>query len=224
MKKIFFISTIILVAFLIFGLTANVEAQQNNTVPVLMQQNPSQVPPAVLPPPQGMAPGQPAQPPPPNPGVQGVQVIQTIPVATLLANLPQAVQTTRKLNRLLTAGKVWLTRAPGGELELKAGLLYRGVVVAVLRFNPMDGSVLPLGVNPRIYQSSLSIQTVKKELFTAISQLKILPAAEFIEPETCWSFPVILGNIVVARVKIYYDGAHVLQDYAANQEMLFYGQ
>jgi len=35
---------------------------------------------------------------------------------------------------------------------------------------------------------------------------------------------VILGNIVVARVKIYYDGAHVLQDYAANQEMLFYGQ
>jgi len=222
MKKIIFITTIFVV-FLIFGLTASVVAQQNNTVPVLMQQNLSQMPPAVRPPLQNIAPGQPA-PQPPNPGMQGVQVVQTIPTEILVTNLAQAVQTARKLNKLLTVGKVWLTRAPGGELELKAGLLYQGVVVAVLRLNPSDGSVLPLGVNPHVFQSRIPIQTVKSKLSAIVSQLKIMPVAEFTEPEACWSFPVALGNGLVAHVKIYYDGLHVLQDYVANQEMVFYGQ
>ncbi len=220
MKKIVFISTFMLAAFLMFGISVSVQAQQNNTVPLLMQQPAAQVPPVVMPPP-GVVPGQPA---PPPPGMQGVQVVQTIPVSTLLANLSQAVQTASKLNKLLTTGKVWLTRGPGGQLELKAGLLYRGVAVAVLRFNPLNGHVLPIGVNPQVYQSSITMQKVKSGFSAVIPQLKILPAAEFIEPETCWSFPVTLGNLVVAHVKIYYDGIHVLQDYPATQEMTFYGQ
>jgi len=69
---------------------------------------------------------------------------------------------------------------------------------------------LPLGVNPQVYQSNIPIQTVKTKLTGALPQLKILPAAEFMEPETCWSFPVALGNAVVAHIKIYYDGIHVM--------------
>jgi hypothetical protein len=217
MKKMILVS-IILSAFLIVGLTANVMAQQNNGVPVLMQQNPTQVLAVPLPP------GQAVPIPPPPPGIQGIQVTQTIPVTTLMANLPQALQTIRKLNKLLTAGKVWLTRGPGGELDVKAGLLYQGVAVAVIRFNPLDGNVLPLGLNQQVYQSSLSMQTVKAKFSSLLPQLKILPVAEFIGPETCWSFPVVLGNTVVTHVKIYYNGMYVLPDYPTNQEMMFYGQ
>ncbi len=224
MKKLTFIFTVLLVVSLTAGLSENATAQQNNTVPILMQQNPVQAPPAALPPGPGTAPGQPGLPPPPPPEMQGVQVVQTIPVTTLLEHLSQAVQTARKLNRLLTAGKVWMTRGPAGDIQLKAGLLYQGVAVAVLQFNPLTGNILPLGVTPQVYQNNIPIQTVKTKLSGVLSQLKILPAAEFMGPETCWSFPVALGNIVVAHIKIYYDGIHVIQDYAANQEMLFYGQ
>jgi hypothetical protein len=115
-------------------------------------------------------------------------------------------------------------RAPGGELEIKAGLLYEGVAVAVLHFNPRDGSLLPLGVNPRVYQSSVQIQAIKNRLDAVIRDLKILPAAEFVEPEASWSFPIAAGDTMVARLKVYYDGIYVMQDYPANQEMMFYGQ
>ena len=43
-------------------------------------------------------------------------------------------------------------------------------------------------------------------------------------PEACWLFPVALGDTIVAHVKVYYDGIHIVQDYAGNQEMMFYGQ
>ena len=219
MKKLHFIFTVFLIVFF----TAELTAQQNDSIPILMQQNPVQAPPTALPPGPGTVPGQPGLPPPP-PGMQGIQVVQTVPVPTLLEHLSQAVQTTQKLNRLLTAGKIWMTRGPAGDIQLKAGLLYQGVAVAVLQFNPLTGNVLPLGINPQIYQNRVSLQTVKTNLSRILPQLNILPAAEFMGPETCWSFPVVLGNIVVAHIKIYYDGIHVIQDYAANQEMLFYGQ
>lgn len=223
MKKVSFIFTILLVVFFTTGWAVKAAAQQNNTVPLLMQQNPPQMQPAALPPAQGVVPGQPG-PPPPNPGLQGVQVVQTIPVTTLLSHLSQAVQTAQKLNKLFAAGKVWMMRGPAGDIQLKAGLLYQGVAVAVLQFNPLNGRVLPLGVNPQVYQNSVSLQAVKTNLGRILPQLKILPVAEFMAPETCWSFPVSIGNTVVAHVKIYYDGVHVLQDYIANQEMAFYGQ
>jgi len=151
-------------------------------------------------------------------------VVQTIPTQTLLADLPKAIATTKKLNKLLAPGKVWIMRAPPGEIEMKGGLMYQGVVVAVLRFNPIDGSLLPQGINPHAYQGSVQIQSVKSTLSAVMSNLKIIPAAEFMEPEACWSFPVASGNTIVAHIKIYYDGIHVVQDYAANQEMIFYGQ
>ncbi len=222
MKKLTIILSILTTVFLVTGFTPRVTAQQNNKVPLLMQQTPAQAPPAALPPQPGMLPGQPG--PPPGPAPQGVQVVQTIPVPTLLSHLAQAVQTAQKLNKLFTAGKVWMMRGPAGDIQLKAGLLYQGVAVAVLQFNPLNGKVLPLGINPQVYQNNVSLQTVKANLSNILPQLKILPAAEFMAPETCWSFPVALGNTVVAHVKIYYDGLHVMQDYAANQEMLFYGQ
>lgn len=154
----------------------------------------------------------------------GIAVVQTIPVQALLADLSKAEATVRQIGRQLTPGKVWVMRAPGGELEIKAGLLYEGVAVAVLHFSPRDGRLLPLGVNPPVYQSSVQIQTIKNRLDAVIRDLKILPAAEFLEPEASWSFPVAAGGTMVARLKVYYDGIHIMQDYPASQEMMFYGQ
>jgi len=217
MKKLSFISAVLMV-LLSFGLARNASAQRNETPPLLMQQNQS---PAVLPPAPGMPPAPAGTPPAPVPGIP---VVQIIPAETLLANLPRAIATAQELNKMMAPGKVWVMRAPAGESEIKGGLLYQGVVVAALHFNPLNGSLLPLGLNPHEYQSNVRIQSIKSSLSSVTGNLKILPAAEFIEPEVCWSFPVALGDTIVAHVKIHYDGVHVVQDYAANQEMTFYGQ
>ncbi|RUM74161.1 MAG: hypothetical protein DSZ10_02120, partial [Sulfurovum sp.] len=93
-------------------------------------------------------------------------------------------------------------RGPAGEIEEKAGVLYQGSVVAVLHFNPLDGTVLPLGIHPRACQPPLQVQAVKTRLGAVIHELKILPVAEFMEPEASWSFPVALGNAIVAHLKV----------------------
>ena len=219
MKKVIYV-TVLLMVLPVFGYAQNTAERQNVTLPLLMQQN--TVP--TVPSPEPGFPPTPGPGIPPPPGPAGIPVVQTIPAQTLLANLPQAVATAEKLNRLLAPGKVWIMRAPAGESEIKGGLLYQGIVVAVLRFNPLNGSVLPLGINLHEYRSNVQIQSIKSGLSSVIGKLTVLPAAEFMEPEACWLFPVTMGNTIVARLKVYYDGIHVVQDYAANQEMIFYGQ
>jgi hypothetical protein len=214
------------IALILIGLTisanfiaAQVPPQQTTHVPPVLTvpQGAPGVPPA--PAPQVVPPG-----PPSPPGVPGIPVAQTIPLQTLTAQFEQAKETALQLNKLLLAGKVWAMCAPGGELEVKAGLTYQGVAVALLRFDPQTGQVLPTGVNPHVYTGNTSLTEIKKSLSAVVQNLKILPVAEFMEPEACWAFPVTYRNFIVAHVKIYYDGVHVVQDYGANQEMSFYGQ
>ncbi len=150
--------------------------------------------------------------------------MQTIAPQTLRANLPKAIAAARKLGNQLEPGKVWMMRGPAGEVEIKAGILYQGIAVAVLHFNPLSGDVLPLGINTHTYQSNIQIQAIKTRLSNVIENLQIIPAAEFREPEASWSFPIILGDRIVAHLNVYYDGIHILQNYSANQEMIFYGQ
>ena len=188
-------------------------AQQPNSLPPILVQ-PQVAPPA--------APGQ--VPPPPPPGQMGISVVQSIPESTLLGNLPRAIETVSKIKPLLRPGKVWMIRAPGGEIEMKAGILYQSVVIAVLHLNPLNGSVLPEGLHPREYRTAASVQTIKAALPALVKSLVILPDASFLEPESCWSFPVAWNGMIVAHIKIFYDGTHVVQDYPANQEMNFYGQ
>jgi hypothetical protein len=218
---------VISIMLLSFGFARNTIAQQNITPPLLMQQNQASAVPAPVP---GTPPTPPGSPlilpgtPPTPPGPAGAPTVLTIPTQKLLANLQQATATAERLNKLLTPGKVWIMRAPAGEIQIKGGLLYQGIAVALLYFNPVDGSVLPLGISPHTYPSNIQIKSIKSNLSSAIGNLKILPAAEFMEPEACWSFPVAIGNTIVAHIKVYYDGIHVVQDYMANQEMTFYGQ
>ncbi|MCF6269458.1 MAG: hypothetical protein L3J41_07100 [Melioribacteraceae bacterium] len=210
----------ILIMLFYFVPTRYLIAQQNVTPPLLMQQNKTPVAPPAGP---GIPPTPPGNPLLPL-GQAGIPIVQTIPTQTLLSNLQQAITTTSNLEKLLSAGKVWFMRSPTGEIEIKGGVLYQGAVVAVLHFNPLDGSVLPLGINPQAFQNNVEINSIKSNLSSVIGNLRILPAAEFMEPEACWSFPVVIGNIIVAHIKVYYDGIHVMEDYITNQEMAFYGQ
>ncbi len=222
MKKVIIVITFITLSIL-FCLVPYSRPEQNTAPPLLVQQLAAQPllqgASPVGPSAPGTPPGPPVAPPPPGPGIS-----QTIPAQTLLNNLPTAVTTVQKICGLLTPGKVWTTQGPAGEIEVKAGVLYQGSVVAVLHFNPLDGRLLPIGIQPRIYQNTYQIQTVKGRLTAVIHELKILPAAEFREPEASWVFPVALGNTIVAHLKVYYDGIHIVPDYSANQEMTYYGQ
>ncbi len=205
--------------------TSNIFAQQLGN-PIISSQRGA--PPIIGVPPAGV-PGGIAPPPPPGPPqapptgpVPGIAT--SFPIQTILANLQQATNTAQSTLKLITPGKVWISRAPAGEIEIKAGILYQGVVIGVIRFNPLDGRLLPMGINAHLFQTSIDINTIKAKLPEIIKSLQILPAAKFLEPELSWAFPVAYNNIIVTELKIYYDGIHVVPDYPADQEMRYLAQ
>jgi hypothetical protein len=114
--------------------------------------------------------------------------------------------------------------APRGEVEVKAAITYDGTAVAVLRFNPQDGALLPLGVHPRAFGVNPPLETIKRTLPSIVSSLEVLNGAEYREPENAWVVPLAHEGMIVAHLKIYADGIHVVPDYPANQEMRAYGK
>jgi len=233
MNKSIVLFTVLAIA-LGFGFAQNGSAQSDAGPPILMQPAlppaepvPPPPPPETRPPVQAPRRAPEIAPPPqaaPLPRGPQVPLVRAIGIQNLQAELPQAVDTARKLAQRLEAGKVWWKRNPSGELEIKAGLLYQGIVVAVLHFDPFSGNVLPLGLRVHSARSNIRIQTVRDRLDRLIRELRLIPAARFQEPGPGWVFPLALGDRIVARIGVYYDGIHVLQDVAAHQEMMFYGR
>ena len=159
-----------------------------------------------------------------SPPRTGIGSTKPVSAKELLTNLAAAAATAERVRSHLRPGKVWVKRGPAGEIEIRAGLLYQGSVVAVLHFSPVDGSLLPLGLHVRIAESNIKLEQIKNRLQDLVNRLQLLPAAEFREPEVSWLFPLSLDHIIVAHLRIYFDGIHVVPDYPANQEMNYYGK
>ncbi len=190
----------------------------------LMAQQPL---PPVLPQPAAVPPGAAPQTPPP-PQTAPVPLTPAsgtdLPLRTLLQQAARALETARQVVPLLQAGRLWTRRAPGGETELKGALLYRQAVVGVVRFHPLEGTVLPQGLHPRVYTARANLAVVEENFRQLLRQIQLAPAGEYREPEACWVFPLSVNGLCIAELKIYSDGIHVVPDYVASQEMAAFGQ
>ncbi len=161
-------------------------------------------------------------------GYYGVN--QTISAQDLfLKNVKVAIDTAKRAKLYFIPGKVWCSIAPRGETEIKAGIVYNGVVVGILHFSPLSGSVLPLGVPPAIYNVQTSsvdekVKIVKMNLPKILKDIKVLEGVEFREPENAWVIPLSYNGMIVSHIRVYVDGIHIVPDYPANQEMQAYGK
>lgn len=185
-------------------------------------------PPGAAPPPPPGAPPAPAgavaPPPPPPPGGPGPATVAGPPPAAMApapetATAAQAVQTAKIVLANLRPGKLWTHRAPAGELEVKAGLIYQGEVIGALEFSPADGRLLPKGMHVPLAQPRVNLSQVAARVPGIISRLRVAPGAEYREPERCWVVPVVCDGMIVAHIKVYMDGRQVIPDYPAAQEM-----
>ncbi len=210
--------------------TGQVPPPPTNNMPQPPPTSPGMAPPHppsgnVQPPPT--SPGNISQPPPPSAG-QNLPPTPTASLSEIQQNLPgnivKAVATARKAKVYLKPGKVWVITGPRGEAEVKAAITYDGVAVAVIRFNPQNGDVLPLGVHPITFGVKPTLEIIKRTLPSIVGGLEVLNGAEYREPENVWVVPLAYKEMIVAHLKIFADGIHVVPDYPANQEMRVYGK
>ncbi len=158
-------------------------------------------------------------PPPPGPGAPPPPpAVSSLPPG-FLQNALKAVQAAASAKALLVPGKVWISRAPGGELVIKAALMYQNVPVSALEFDPTTGEILPKGYHSWVFEQKVSIEQIRAQLKEIVSRLTVLNGAEFRAPEACWVVPLAVDGKIVSHIKIFYDGIHVIPDYPLQSEL-----
>ena len=192
-----------------------------------------QVPGAVprVPPPAPAAPVAPPPPPAPEagqavpPAPPGGPLPPPAPVVSVdLSKAPLAVQTAGRARPYLSVSSSWATRGPRGEVDLKTALVYEGLAVAILHFDPQTGQVLPKGYHSWAFQQAVSAQDVAKRAQEILGNLEVLSGAEYREPEACWVVPLAYQGRIVAELRVSYDGTGIVPDIPATQEMQTYGK
>lgn len=182
-----------------------------------------QVPPSgnpVAPPPSGPpVPGQAPSVPPPGAMVK-------VPQDVIEANLLKAIKTAKSLKSFLKPGKIWIVKGPAGDINIKGAIIYQNIVVGTVNFSPSNGNVLIQGYRLQYFNFSnnFSINIIREKYNSIVNKFEISNCAEFIAPEQCFAIPLVFENKIVTYLKIYIDGVHVMQDFAATQEMYMYGQ
>ncbi len=165
------------------------------------------------PPPGAGPPPPPGGPPPPPP-----PAVSSLPPG-FLQNALKAVQAAASAKALLMPGKVWLSRAPGGEFIIKAALMYQNVPVGALEFDPTNGEILPKGYHPWVFEQKVSLDQIRARLKEIIPRLTVLNGAEFRTPEACWVIPLAIDGKIVSKIKVFYDGIHIIPDYPLQSEL-----
>ncbi len=134
-------------------------------------------------------------------------------------NASRAVSFARSTLGSLSAGKVWLHRAPKGEFEIKGALTKEEEVALVLHFSPENGSLLPKGLHGLSEGKPEVLATVATKLKTLPKDLAALEGAEFREPESCWAVPIAYMGRIVGHIKISADGSKLVPDQKASEEI-----
>jgi len=211
-------------SYVVDDLGAATPGYGNTVPPVYSAAVPGQPGPAgsvPLPPPPGvMTPGMPVT--PPGAAVPGGYP-STYSIDITPEKIQQVLSTVKEVKQYLKTGKIWLMKGPGGELEIRGGIMYQGAVVSVIEFSPANGSVLPVDYRPVVYQENVSLETIRDHFEGIVNNMQILEGVWFSQAEACWIIPVAYQGVVIATLKIYYDGIHVIPDYNSSREMAYYG-
>ncbi len=139
-------------------------------------------------------------------------------------NVSKAIKTAKDAKVYFVPGKVWVQRTPTGELIIKGAILYEGIAVGAIEFDPFYGTALPKGYNPHRLNQTVSLDVVKNKLAEIVSNLEVLNGAEYREPEYCFVVPLAYCGKIVAHIKVYCDGVHIVPDYPVSQEMEAFGR
>lgn len=239
-KKKKFITIIFLFMILSLGLLKNNRGE--GLPPVLNEGNLQRVaaPQAVPQPLNGSSVVLPSAPPtpvavPPPPAAAGMPPAPPAPLAVPpappfnntflnLNAIPKILETARIVITHIQSGKIWTTRMPAGEIEIKGGIVYQNRVIGVIAFNPIDGNILPCGYKPKVFTPNIEVGQIKNKLNEIIKELKVVEAVEYREPENAWIIPITYRGIRVSELKITGNGEYIIPDYVADQEMNLIGR
>ncbi len=146
----------------------------------------------------------------PGPRIRGGNKVLTVEKAV------KAIETVRKLLPLIGIGSPIVKHGPRGETRVDIPLVYNGIALDRIHYNPIDKSFYPKGAPPHTGKTSINLYESAGEL---LRELRVLDAVEYREPENCWVVPLAWRSFIVAHVKVDVNGEEIVPDYGLTAEM-----
>jgi len=136
----------------------------------------------------------------------------------LLEAAGRAVDTVRRALPYMVPGPVIVHRGPGGEVRVDVPLLYQGLALDRIHYDPGEGRPSPKG-RPVAWGGSVDLDVVSNIMKVDVSELRVLDAAEYREPEGAWVVPLAWSSFIVAHVRVSGDGVEIIPDHALTREV-----
>ncbi len=145
--------------------------------------------------------------------------IHVIPFVPLdISKAERAIETAGRILKAVIVGPPLVRKGPGGEVHVDVPLLYDGEAVDRVHFDPEAMVPSPKG-RPVRTRVSVDPDRVKAVMESVMGECRVLDAAEFRDPEDAWAVPVAWRNIIIAHIKVAYDGAEFVPDLALTAEV-----
>jgi hypothetical protein len=144
-----------------------------------------------------------------------------------------ALKTAQSSVGSLAAGSVWTRVGPAGDRHVEAAIMLNNQVVGRLNFDPVDGTVLPVGYEPPATTNSSATTSTsdipgalkaRQSLADVVHGLQLLPAVAVAGREGFWRVSLAANNRAVADLMITGNGTTVVEDFGTAREAAIYAR
>ncbi|WP_457752928.1 hypothetical protein [Thermococcus sp.] len=134
----------------------------------------------------------------------------------------RAIDVVKTALSLFTVGVPLIQRGPAGETHVDVPVMYMGVAIDRVHYDPYLKAPSPKGRPVRAWNIEIDPQEVRQTIEVALREAYVIEAAEFREPEDAWAIPVAWNRLIIMHVKVSYDGKELIPDYGLTEEVRRY--
>ncbi len=131
----------------------------------------------------------------------------------------RAIETVREALKYMEIGIPIIHRGPRGEIHVDVPLMYHGYALDRIHYDPYTNSPSPKGKPVKVRGIRVKEDYVREVMEKVVKELEIIDAVEFREPENAWIVPLAWNHMIVAHIKVSYDGRELIPDYGLTEEV-----
>ncbi|MCD6196053.1 MAG: hypothetical protein J7J82_04630 [Staphylothermus sp.] len=136
-----------------------------------------------------------------------------------LSKAMKAIETVKSILDLLVIGPIIMHRGPEGDVHIDIPLVYDGVALDRIHYDPLTDTFSPKGRPVHIHIDRVDLEHIRENANKMLQELRVLDAAEYREPERCWAIPLAWKTYIVAQVKVDVEGEELVPDYGLTAEL-----
>ncbi len=131
----------------------------------------------------------------------------------------KAIEAVKNILNLLFIGPPIIHRDPAGETHIDLPLMYNGVALDRIHYDPLTNTFSPKGRPVHVRVSKINEEYIKENADKMLKEVRVINAAEYREPENCWVIPLAWKTYIIAHVKIDVEGEELIPDYGLTAEI-----